>query len=65
VNQREVPTPAPLDLRAALARSAVGLGVREVTVSGLCTREHPAFHSHRGSGGAVGRMAAYVGRVRA
>ncbi len=51
-----------LDLRAALVRQAVGLGVSEVSVSPLCTSCHrDRFMSHRASGGKDGRMIAYVG----
>lgn len=52
-----------LDLRAALARQAEVLGVREVTISPLCTSCHrDRFFSHRASGGKDGRMVAYLGR---
>ena len=61
-----LPVPAggrgPLDLRAALAVQARELGVGEVSASPLCTRhDGSAFFSHRGSGGADGRMVAYLG----
>jgi copper oxidase (laccase) domain-containing protein len=45
------PGPAPIDLRQAIARRAVGLGLRaeHVTVSAHCTRcGAPDFFSHRG-----------------
>lgn len=53
-----------VDLRVALARRAVEAGVaaERVSVSGRCTRcEGDHFHSHRGSEGEAGRMAAYLG----
>jgi YfiH family protein len=58
-----VPGPALLDLRRAVASRAQGLGIDRVSVSGHCT-SHDAdrFYSHRASGGAAGRMIAYVGR---
>ena len=62
VGQPRPSGPAPLDLRSVIATQAAALGVRSITVSGLCAREHRAFHSHRGSKGGPGRMAAYVGR---
>lgn len=50
------------DLRAALARQARELGVREVSLSGHCTaHERGNFFSHRASGGADGRMVAWIG----
>lgn len=54
----------PVDLRAALARRAVEAGVspERVSISGWCPRcEGDRFHSHRGSRGSAGRMAAYIG----
>lgn len=54
--------PAPLDLRAALARRAVAAGVapRNMSVSELCTRcSEGALFSHRA--GDRGRQAAYLG----
>lgn len=60
------PGPWKLDLRALLAGRAVRLGVGEVTVSPWCSaHDRPRFYSHRGSGGADGRMAAYLGRPEA
>lgn len=56
-----------LDLREELAGRALahGIGASRLTVSAWCTRcDADRFHSHRGSGGAAGRMAAYVGRAR-
>lgn len=49
------PSPTPIDLRAALAERARGLGVpaAQVSVSGHCTRCGPgAFFSHRGGSAA-------------
>jgi len=55
--------PVRLDLRAALADRARRSGLRRITVSPHCTaHERGAFFSHRGSGGADGRMVAYLGR---
>ena len=55
--------PGPLDLRSALANQAHRLGVSRVSVSDYCTAHDPTtFHSHRASGPAAGRMAAYIGR---
>lgn len=60
------PRPGRLDLRLELARRARELGVGSVTVSGWCTaHDGGRFHSHRGSAGAAGRMAAYLGRAPA
>ncbi len=56
-----------LDLREELAGRALahGIGASRLTASAWCTRcDADRFHSHRGSGGTAGRMAAYVGRVR-
>lgn len=55
---------ALLDLRGRLIEDALEAGLREtnVTVSTLCTRCGPEdLHSHRGSGGKAGRMAAFTG----
>lgn len=55
--------PGRLDLRGALAAEAGSLGVQDVSVSPGCTAHDPGrFYSHRGSRGATGRMAAYLGR---
>jgi purine-nucleoside/S-methyl-5'-thioadenosine phosphorylase / adenosine deaminase len=52
----------PLDLRAQLARQATELGIGEITVSPWCTaHDRSQFFSHRASGGADGRMVAYLG----
>ena len=53
-----------VDLRDQLAARARNRGVREdsLTVSTWCTRcRSDQFHSHRGSSGTAGRMAAYLG----
>ncbi len=58
--------PFHLDLRDHLVGEARQLGVGVLTSSGWCSahdREH--FYSHRRSGGADGRMVAYVGMPRA
>ena len=53
---------ACVDLRGVLATQAAAAGVRTVTVSAHCTRCGSAgLHSHRGSGGQAGRMAAFIG----
>ena len=54
----------PLDLRAVLAVQAANIGVQRVSTSPLCSRHDPGFLSHRGSGGADGRMVAYLGLLR-
>jgi YfiH family protein len=54
--------PAPVDLRAVLARRAVGQGVRpdRVSRSSFCTRcDATSFFSHRN--GSVGRQIAFIG----
>jgi YfiH family protein len=61
-----LPVPAggrgPLDLRLQLARQAAELGIGEVSVSPWCTAHDRAlFFSHRASGGADGRLVAYLG----
>lgn len=54
--------PWHLDLRARLVDAAERLGVGEVSLSPWCTaHDRVAFYSHRGSGGADGRMVAYLG----
>jgi copper oxidase (laccase) domain-containing protein len=58
------PERGPLDLRLALTEQALGLGVprAQVSVSAWCSRcSGDRFHSHRGSQGAAGRMAAFLG----
>jgi YfiH family protein len=57
--------PGPLDLRDHLTGQALSAGVTRaaVTRSTLCTSCDPrTLHSHRGSGGTAGRMAAFFGR---
>ncbi len=52
-----------LDLRAAVSRRARRAGVGRVTTSPWCTaHDRDRFYSHRASGGADGRMVAYLGR---
>lgn len=63
VEGRTVQGKSRLDLRAVLARRAEAAGVREVTVSSLCTScDRDRFFSHRGSGGDGGRQIAYLGK---
>lgn len=50
-----------LDLRGELARRAVDAGVGHVSVSPWCTAHDSALYSHRASGGAAGRLAAFLG----
>lgn len=57
--------PARLDLRAALADRADRLGLERLTTSPWCSAHDEAFFSHRRSGGADGRMVAYLGRPMA
>ncbi|MGH7630196.1 MAG: polyphenol oxidase family protein [Gemmatimonadales bacterium] len=58
----EGPGPWRLDLRAVLADRAVAAGVGALTVSTWCSaHDRPRFYSHRASGGADGRMVAFVG----
>jgi YfiH family protein len=62
VRGRRTAGPGPIDLRAELSGRAARLGVRTVTQSRWCTAHHAdRFFSHRRSGGADGRMAAYLG----
>jgi YfiH family protein len=61
----EGPGPWQLDLRTVLADRARRAGVGEVTVSPWCSaHDRPRFYSHRASGGADGRMVAFVGLPR-
>jgi hypothetical protein len=54
--------PWHLDIRSVIEEQASALGVGEVTVSGrCCARDQGDFFSHRASGGADGRMVAYLG----
>ena len=56
------PGPWHVDLRDRLAAQARGLGIGEVTRSAWCSaHDRPRFYSHRASGGADGRMVAYLG----
>lgn len=55
---------ARVDLRSHLAEQAWGLGIREISISPLCTAHDGDLHSHRGSGGKPGRMVAYLGRPK-
>lgn len=65
VTGRDVVGPEHVDLRAVLVEQAGSLGVVEATISGWCTaHDGDRFFSHRRSGGADGRMAAYLGRPR-
>lgn len=60
--QAEGAGPWHLDLREVLTRKAAGLGLAEFTRSGHCSAaEGDDFFSHRRSGGADGRMVAYLG----
>ncbi|UCF41822.1 MAG: polyphenol oxidase family protein [Gemmatimonadota bacterium] len=53
-----------LDLRDVLTNRAQVLGVGQITTSPWCSaHDNDRFYSHRRSGGADGRMAAYLGRV--
>jgi purine-nucleoside/S-methyl-5'-thioadenosine phosphorylase / adenosine deaminase len=52
----------PLDLRGVLSAQAANMGVDKVSTSHFCSRhDGELFFSHRGSGGADGRMVAYLG----
>lgn len=52
-----------IDLRSLVTKRARQLGIRRVTVSPWCTaHDHGTFYSHRRSGGADGRIVAYLGR---
>jgi YfiH family protein len=54
--------PWHLDLREVLTDQAATIGIGIVTRSTRCSaHERPTFYSHRASGGADGRMVAYVG----
>jgi hypothetical protein len=58
--------PFHLDLRDHLGAEARRLGVGVVTASAWCSaHDRERFYSHRRSGGADGRMVAYVGMPRA
>ena len=65
VEGRTVKGKSHLDLRSALARRAEAAGVKDISISPLCTScDHDRFFSHRGSGGDGGRQIAYLGRIR-
>lgn len=56
------PGPWHLDIRSVLTEQAEALGIKEFTASTHCTsRDRGEFFSHRASGGADGRMVAYLG----
>lgn len=55
---------AQADLPLLLANQAHQLGIREVTSSEWCSaHDRSRFFSHRASGGADGRMVAYMGKI--
>ena len=63
VEGRRVPGKSHLDLRAVLAGRAEAAGVKDISVSSLCTScDRDRFFSHRGSGGDGRRQIAYLGR---
>jgi len=63
VTGRDARRKGRLDLRLALARRAEAAGVREISISPLCTScDRERFFSHRASGGDGGRQIAYLGR---
>jgi polyphenol oxidase len=56
------PGPWHLDLRQRLVEEGAALGIRSATVSAWCSaHDRASFYSHRASGGADGRMVAYLG----
>ena len=58
----DYPQPWAVDVRERLTDEARHLGIGEVSVSQWCTvHDHERFFSHRASGGAPGRMVAYLG----
>jgi YfiH family protein len=58
----DFPKPWAVDVRERLTEEARNLGIGEVSVSRYCTvHDHERFFSHRASGGAPGRMVAYLG----
>ena len=57
-------TKVQLDLRSHLAEQAWALGIREISISPLCSAHDVDLHSHRASGGKPGRMLAYLGRPK-
>lgn len=59
------PGPFHLDLRQHLSAEARKLGIGTITESDWCSaHDRDRFYSHRRSGGADGRMVAYVGMPR-
>ncbi|MBW8773305.1 MAG: laccase domain-containing protein, partial [Gemmatimonadetes bacterium] len=50
-----------LDVRAVLAAQAEALGIKEVTVSGHCSKHGEGWYSARNGEG--GRMVGYVGAL--
>ena len=62
VDGRDIPGKECFNLRASLAARAGAAGVKDVTISSLCTNcDRDRFYSHRGSGGDGGRQVAYLG----
>ncbi|MEO5800470.1 MAG: polyphenol oxidase family protein [Gemmatimonadales bacterium] len=60
--QADGPGPWHIDLREVLKSQAEALGIKEFTLSTICSSSRREdFFSHRGSGGADGRMVAYLG----
>ncbi|MGH7658884.1 MAG: laccase domain-containing protein, partial [Gemmatimonadales bacterium] len=53
--------PYHVDLRQVIADQASRLGVGSISTSQYCSSHDGWFYSHRGSGGAPGRMVAYLG----
>ena len=54
--------PWHIDLRERLVADALELGLTSISRSAWCSaHDSPSFYSHRVSGGADGRMAAYIG----
>jgi purine-nucleoside/S-methyl-5'-thioadenosine phosphorylase / adenosine deaminase len=59
------PGPWHLDLRTRLMDQGRYLGLTKITTSAWCSaHDRPTFYSHRASGGADGRMVAYLGIAR-
>ena len=62
----DFPRPWAVDVRDRLAEEGRRLGIGEISVSQWCTvHDHERFFSHRASGGAPGRMVAYLGLLDA
>jgi hypothetical protein len=57
-------TKVRVDLRGHLAGQARALGIKEISISPLCSAHDADLHSHRASGGKAGRMLAYLGRPK-